>query len=386
MAKPAAKKTPAKAPEKVVDGATMQPRHRRIIRTFYLCVALPCLIACIYLFAIAKDQYASTMGFSVRSQESSSAADILGGITNFSGSTATDSDILFEFIQSQRLVRAVDEKLDLRKIYHMPSDPLFGLSPDSSIEDLTGYWSQMVKVFYSNASGLIEVRVNAFRPDDAQRIAQTIYDESVQMINDLSITARRDATQYARDELTVAQQRLKDAREAVQTFRLRTQIVDPEADMLGRMGVLNSLQEQLATAQVDLDLLHQTSGASDPRSAQMERRVEVITERLARERERFSSSQNESDVAYATLVGEYERLAVDRQFAETAYIAALSTLDSAIAEAARNSRYLAAYIQPTLAETAEYPRRVILMLTLAGFLFAAWTVGVLVYYSLRDRR
>lgn len=364
----------------------MQPRHRTITRAFYLLVVIPCLVTAIYLFAVAKDQYASTMGFSVRSQETNSAADLLGGLTKLSGGTGTDSEILFEFMQSQRLVRAVDDRVNLRKIYAMPSDPLFGLSQDSSIEDLTNYWSRVVKVFFSNASGLIEVRVNAFRPEDAQRIAQAIYDESVAMINDLSIAARNDATQYARDELEIATQRLKDSREAVQQFRLRTQIVDPEADILGRMGVLNSLQEQLATAQVDLDLLYQTSGNSDPRAAQMERRVEVIKERLASERQKFSSADQDEGSAYATLVGEYERLAVDRQFAETAYISALSTLDNAIAEASRQSRYLAAYVEPTLAETAEYPRRWILLITVAGFLFAAWAIGVLIYYSLRDRR
>lgn len=375
----------APAPKANTEKVT-KPRHRNILRALYLGVLLPCFLAAIYMFAVAKDQYASTMGFSVRSQDVSSAIDILGGISQISGSTGTDTDILFEFMQSQRLVRAVDHKLNLRELYHMPSDPIFGLRQDSSIEDLTKYWSRIVKVFYSNASGLIEVRVTAFRAEDAQRIAQAIYDESVRMINDLSIAARNDATQYAREELALAKQRLKNAREAVQQFRLRTQIVDPEADILGRMGVLNSLQEQLATSQVELDLLYQSTGTSDPRAKQMERRVEVIEERLASERERFSSSESDGTNAYATLVGEYERLAVDRQFAETAYVAALGALDSAIAEASRKSRYLAAYIEPTLAETPEYPRRLTMLATLAGFLFAAWAIGVLIYYSLRDRR
>mgnify|MGYP000300701369 CR=1 FL=1 len=365
---------------------TSKPRHRNILRAFYIGVVLPCLVATIYLFAIAKDQYASTMGFSVRSQDVSSAIDVLGGLSQISGGTGADTDILFEFMQSQRLVRAVDDRLNLRKLYHMPSDPIFGLGRDSSIEDLTKYWSRIVKVFYSNASGLIEVRVTAFRAEDAQQIALAIYDESVQMINNLSIAARNDATRYAREELAVAKQRLKNAREAVQQFRLRTQILDPEADILGRMGVLNSLQEQLATSQVELDLLYQSTGTSDPRSKQMERRVAVIEERLASERKRFSSSESDGTIAYAKLVGEYERLAVDRQFAETAYVAALGALDGAIAEASRKSRYLAAYIEPTLAETPEYPRRLTTLATLAGFLFAAWAIGVLVYYSLRDRR
>lgn len=376
---------PKPAP-KPASPAKMQPRHRRVIHAFYLLVLLPCILAAVYLFAFAEDQYASTMGFSVQSQEASSAVDLLGGITQLSGNASSDTDILFEFMQSQRLVQNVDTKLDLRSMYNKPSDPVFSLSQDASVEDLVRYWSRIVSVYYSKATGLIEVRVTAYTPKDAQKIGQVIYDESVRMINNLSNTARNDATRYAREELQLAKDRLKESREAIQKFRLRTQIVDPQVDILGRMGVLNSLQEQLATAQIDLDLLVQTAGTGDPRVKQVERRVEVITKRLATERERFSTSEGETTGAYATLVGEYEHLAVDQQFAETSYISALSTLDTAVADAARKSRYLAAYVEPTLAETAEYPRRFITLATLAGFLFAAWAIGVMIYYSLRDRR
>ncbi|MDA5095393.1 sugar transporter [Aliiroseovarius sp. KMU-50] len=366
--------------------ATVERRHRGIMVALFLVVFLPSLLSAAYLYLVARDQYSSTMGFSVQSQDASSAVDILGGITQLSGSSGSDTDILFEFMSSQTLVRAVDDKLNLRQIYHMPSDPVFGLPEDSTIEDLVQFWSRVVKVYYSASTGLIEVQVLAFKPEDAQRIGRAIYNESVQMINELSISARNDATQYAREELLQTKERLKDAREAVQQFRLRTQIVDPEADILGRMGVLNSLQNQLASAEVELDLLLQTAGGNDPRIGQMERRVDVIKDRLSVERERFSSDEGSDTGAYAKLVGEYERLAVDLQFAETAYLAALAAVDAAVAEASRKSRYLAAYIEPTLAESPEYPQREIISLTIFGFLFAMWAIGTMVFYSLRDRR
>lgn len=363
----------------------MKKRHRGIVRAFYLVVVLPCVIAAAYLYFIAKDQYASTMGFSVRTEDSNSAMELLGGLSNFSGNSGSDTDILFEFMQSQRLVRAVDAKLNLREIYHMPSDPFFGVKQDSSIEELVHFWDRVVKVFYNSTSGLLEVRVTAFDPKSAQTIGAAIYDESSRMINELSAIARNDATRYARQELELAEDRLRKARESVQAFRVRTQIVDPEADLIGRMGIVNTLQEQLATAQVELDLLYQTSGRSDPRVAMAERRVSVIEERLHTERQRLSTDDDNQN-AYAKLVGEYEGLSVDLDFAQKAYIASLGTLDASVAEASRKSRYLAAYIEPTLAETPEFPQRLILLTTLVGFLFAAWATGALVFYSLRDRR
>ncbi|MCI2399800.1 hypothetical protein [Aliiroseovarius subalbicans] len=367
--------------------ARMHKRHRRLLLSFYLFVCFPLIAAVGYLYFVAQDQYASTMGFAVRTEEVSSPVEILGGITDLSGSSSgSDTDILYEFIRSQRLVRLVDERLNLRKIYAAPSDPVFGLDPTGSIEALLTYWNRMVKVYYDPSSGLIELRVTAFQPEDAQRIGQAVFEESTALINNLSAIAREDATRYAASELELAVERLRLARLAMAEFRLRTQMLDPEADILGRMGLLNSLQEQLAAAQIDLDILNETTRSGDPRVERAERRVHVIEARIVEERAQFSTAEGTPNGAYATLVGEYESLAVDRQFAETAYLGALAAFDTARAEALRKSRYLAAYVEPTLAETAEYPQREVILFTLAAFLFGLWATLTMVYYSVRDRR
>ncbi|SPF78695.1 hypothetical protein ALP8811_02625 [Aliiroseovarius pelagivivens] len=367
--------------------ARRRRRHNMIRRFFMLGVLAPILLATAYLYVIAKDQYASYLGFSVRAEDSASPVEMLGGITELAGSSSgTDTDVLFEFIQSQRIVRLVDERLDLRSMYHMPSDPIFGISPDVTIEGLQKFWGRVVKVFYDSGSGLIEVRVTAFSPEDAKAVADAIYEESTLMINKLTAVSREDTTSYARSELEKALERLSSARAAIQKFRLETQIIDPEADIVGRMGLLNSLQNQLASAQIDLDILMQTAREGDPRLVQSRRRVDVIEQRLEQERARFSATDGTVNGAYANLIGDYERLSIDKQFAEQAYLTALASLDMATAEAARKSRYLAAYIEPTLAETPQYPQRLVILVTLAGFLTGIWVVATMVYYSVRDRR
>jgi capsular polysaccharide transport system permease protein len=89
---------------------------------------------------------------------------------------------------------------------------------------------------------------------------------------------------------------------------------------------------------------------------------------------------------FADLVGEYERLVVDQQFAEQTYTAALASFDEAVAEARRQSRYLAAHVRPTLAESPVHPRRLQLTALVALFSFLIWGITVLAVYALRDRR
>ncbi|WP_317056216.1 hypothetical protein [Roseovarius rhodophyticola] len=360
-----------------------------VLLSFVVFVLLPMAAVAYYLWEVAEDQFASTVGFSVRREEVNSAVELFGGITDLSGSSSSDTDILFQFLSGQKIVTSIDSNLDLRAIWSKPQyDPVFAFDPDGKIEDLVDHWQRMVRVSYDSSSKLLEIKVLAFAPLDAQAIAQAIFEESTEMINRLSAIAREDSVRYARDELVTSVERLKSAREAVTRFRNEHQIVDPSVDMETQAGLLGNLQTQLAEALISLDLLSETTRDNDPRLDQARRKVDVIKGRIESEKSKLGISGGdirETD-ALATVFGEYERLVVDREFAEQTYISALSAFDAAQAEAGRKSRYLAAHIEPTLAEQALYPRRIMLLGLTSLFLVLIWSISVLVAFSLKDRR
>ena len=367
--------------------ARMRQRHWSVLASFLAIVILPILIAAGYMYGRAADQFASKVGFTVRQEEPAAEIDFLGGLSNLSGNSSTDTDILYQYIQSQQLVRLVDAELDLQTLWSLPKDdPVFTLGDNASIEDKMDFWARMVRVFYDPGTGLIEVETRAFAPGDAQAIAQSIFSHSSDVINAMSDIAREDTTRHAADELDRAINRLKDARQALTLFRNETQIVDPTVDIQGQMGLLTSLEEQLAQSLIELDLLVATTRPSDPRIAQVERRISGIEKRISEERQKLGAGAGIEGAAFANLVGQFESLQVDLEFAQQAYLTALTAYDTAVAEAQRQSRYLAAYLDPTLAETPEYPRREVILSILAMVLFGVWAILVLVFYSLRDRR
>ncbi|WP_231879010.1 sugar transporter [Rhodobacter xanthinilyticus] len=362
--------------------ARLQRRHKLLAASFAAVVVAPVLLAGLYLYAIANDQFASRVGFSVRREEAGSAVEMLGGIAQLSGSSSSDTDILYEYIRSEAMVRAINARIDLMTVFANPGDPVFSIGSDARIEQMLAFWKRMVDVFYDSSAGLIEIRVLAFDPEDAQQIATAIADESSKMINQLSAIAREDATRYAREDLDQAVASLKEARSAITQFRVRSQIVDPQANVQGRMGILNNLQERLASAMIELDML----AKDDPRRGELQQRIDVIRGRIADERSEFGRAEQENPDNLANLINEYESLTVDQAFAEKRYLTALATYDAAVAEAQRKSRYLAIHIPPTRAETSEYPRRFVILSALAGLLFVAWSIMAMIYYSLRDRR
>lgn len=364
-------------------------RHIIVMVSFVLMVLLPTALSAWYLWTRAADRYVSTVGFSVRTEEIGSAFQMLGGLAELSRASGSDTEVLYRFIQGQELVELADKALDLRSLWSKGDpqrDPVFVYHAPGTVEELVTYWRRMVKI-YNDDSGLLDMHVQAFTPEDARLIASFIYDQSTEMINRLSAIAREDATRYAREELEQAELRLSQARETLTRFRNQRQIVDPSASVQSQMGLLSSLQLQLAQTLIDLDILRQTAPANDPRLIQLGRRVEVIEARLAEEREKLgigTGSSGGSEV-FADLVGEFERLSAERDFAEQSYTAARTTFESAVAEARRQSRYLAAHVRPTLAESAEHPRRATILSIVAAFSFLVWMILVLAGYALRDR-
>ncbi|WP_299606633.1 capsule biosynthesis protein [uncultured Tateyamaria sp.] len=391
---PAAVTPPVVAPQiPSAPPARTRSRHWVALISFLVMVVVPVIVSFWYLTERAAPRYASMSGFSVRNEEVGSAVDLLGAVTQISGSSSSDPDILYQFIQSQELVARADAALNLRALWAKGDpdhDPVFAYHPPGTIEDLVTYWERMVGVYSDSGTGLIDVEVQAFSPEDARRINQFIYDESSEMINRLSAIAREDATRYARDELETTVEQVKVARQALTRFRNETQIVDPEASIQSQMGILSSLQAQLAETLIDLDILLQTSSRQDdPRIIQTRRRIEVIEVRINEEQQKLglgdSGGATDED-AFANLVGEYERLLVDREFAEQSFAASRTAYDAAVAEARRQTRYLAAHVQPTLAESAKYPQ-VYQALGLVGlFSFLLWAILALSAYALRDRR
>lgn len=363
--------------------------NRTLWLSFALCVLAPLFAVCAYLWGVAADQYASTVAFSVRREEPAAAAGLIGGLIGLSAGSSSDTDILYEFIQSQDMVQRLDAGLSLRAIYAPPKpDPVFALRADAPVEDLRDHWRRMTNLSYDPGTGMIELRVLAFTPADATRIAAAAFDECAALVNDLTRAAREDATRLSQEELDRAEDRLRAARAAVTGFRNAHQLVDPEAELQGRMTVLDTLNAALAEARVERESLLRTTRPGDPRIIQRNDRIAAIETQITAERGRLGlpAVSGTDRTGFAGLVGEYEQLVMEREFAEQSYLSAAAAHEAAQLEARRLSRYLAAHVRPTSAETAEYPRRVALAGIAALFLTLGWAACALLAAALRDRR
>ena len=90
IAKPAEHSPPpAAAPTPAARPARIKRRHWLLALSFVVLVLVPIGVAAAYLWTRAADQYISRVGFSVRTEEASSAIELLGGITSLSAVSYT---------------------------------------------------------------------------------------------------------------------------------------------------------------------------------------------------------------------------------------------------------------------------------------------------------
>ncbi|WP_417262506.1 hypothetical protein [Celeribacter sp.] len=366
----------------------LRPRHKAILLGFLLAVVLPLFVIAGYLYTRAADQYVSTIGFSVRAENAMPTSELVSSLIGTSTNGAQDSDILYKYLRSRDLVSQINDEIDLKSLYRKPSgDPIFTLGKNATIEDLTSYWSGMTRVSYDDNSGLIEAEIRSFSPEDSYLIARAVLDQATAKINELSEIARSDTIRFAKGDLDTATENLRAARQELTRFRVENRMVDPDADIQGQMGLLNSLQAQLAEEMISNDLIRlSTTRDNDPRLEQSNRRITIIRNRIEEERATLGSVSEANGPAYSQIVSEYEGLIVDREFAEQRYLAARANYDSAIAEAGRQSRYLAVYNEPAPAETSTQPDRLLIFVLAALFLTGIWALSSLISYSIKDRR
>jgi len=354
--------------------------------SFIALVLVPIMLAAVYLFTIAADQYVSEFRFSLSSIDPPrlDPLSLLAGSASHSPA-ALESQIVVQYITSRAIVDQLDGSLNLRQMFSPPEADWWARLPrPTSIEALVLYWRGQVDPFYDPANGTVVVRARAFTAAEALQLAQAIVAASEQLVNDLSARARRDAVRNAEAEVTQAETRLKAVLGEIRAFRDREGLIDPgkTADATGTIAA--RLRDELVRSNAELSTLKSYMRDDAPAVKVVKARIRSLeTQQRVVARDLTDPDRNRTDTLSRQL-GSYEQLDSERRFAEAAYQHALHGLDQARANADRQQVYIASFVPPSLPEEALYPRRWRSLGVVALIAFALWGIGGLAAQSVRD--
>ncbi len=340
---------------------------------FFAIVVVPTVLALVYYGLWASDRYVSQSLMTVRSSEAQ-IATAFGGLLGSLGANpgAIDGYVVQEYVQSRELVAKLQDDFDLRSLYLVPeADMLSRLPADASMDDLYDYYLDRIEVYFDSTANVVHLEVQAYRPEDAKKIAAAIVRLSDDMVNRISQESRQDAVKFAREEVTLAEDRLRENRLVLYRFREEHGELDPVSAAASIGGIVASLEAELSRYKTELASLRSYMREDAPQIAGVKARIAAIEQQMRAERGRLTNTEETPSLTYSDLLAEYERLMIEEEFAKSAYTSAISALEIARADANRKQAYLVAFVEPSLPADPSKPERLLIIVSfLLGGLLA----------------
>ena len=354
---------------------------------FWLFFVLPMALGTGYYLKIASNQYEATAHFTVE-KNGKLQADPLGALTGLQGNVSSTRDALIikDFIESREVIERTRDDFDLRKLYARPDkDWLSRLDAEASIEEVVEYWQNKVNVEFDTTSGIVNLGVMAFEPEEAVTVIKAILRESEALVNNLSEKSREDSLAFARKELKNAETNLKKARADVRIFRDNEQALSPEKDAESKLLLVENLEADRARAEAELQSLRLELPENSIKIQVAKYKVQALKEQVVKERARSARITGNKDAkTMSMIISKHEELLTEQGFAEKSYEAALLNIEQARIDATQQQRYLTVIVNPKLPEEPIKPKQPndLIVLFLACLLL--WGILSLIIASIRD--
>lgn len=349
-----------------------------------LVIGIPSVLSIAYYGFVASPQYVTTFEFAVRGptqigikENANRFSTSQGGM----GAMSPDAFVVTDYINSPQAIRDVEAKVNLPAIFSKPSVDFWSrLAPRVTSEGLDAYWDRMVSAHFDMISGNVSVAVRAFTPQDSLALANALIASSDVMFRRLNVQAQHDFVQLADQNLGHAEHQLSDADKALLAFRDKTGLINPDRTAMAGSDIINDMRKELEQAETQYASL-QASSPKSPALPSLKIRIGAL-ERQIRVQDRTPSSH--VNIVTPEMLDRYESLNLKWQFAEKEYTEALGLREQAYLSAQNQQSHLALFDAPTLAEKSMYPDRPkgIAVVVLAAA--AAWFVGMLITYAVRD--
>lgn len=374
------------------SGRRTQNGGLKVRHWYLLLVVLPTLLVAGYFYGYAADIYESEARFVVRNRSSGGGAAMMsaggssgGGIAGLISAAqpgGEEARAVVAFLDSHAAVTALRREADIVQIWRRPeADPIARLWwEEPKIEWLHWYFRRRVRAVMDSETGVLLLRVQAFRPDDAQSLAQQLLRLSEDLVNTFSARSMADAIRAAQEDVAKAEQRVIASRDAMIAFREREQAFDPARSAAGAIDTIGRLEAALAQARTELQERRSFMRADNPQVQVLNNRIAALQQQIATERGRVTRGQE----ALTQQVAGMERLELERGFADRQLASATATLEEARSSALRQQVFLARVADPHTPEWALYPRASFNVFTVFISLSVLFGIAWLLIVSARE--
>lgn len=347
---------------------------------------IPTALSIIYFGLIASDVYISESRFVVRSPERQSTSP-LGMMLKGAGFSKAqdDSYTVQDYILSRDALLALNDEIKIKDEYSSPRIDLFsrfaGIDWDDSLEAFYLYYQKKIDVQLDPTSAITTLTVRAYSPETALGVNQRLVEFSESLVNKLNERGRQDMIRFAADEVALAQSAAKAAALALSQYRNAKGVIDPEKQSAIPLQQIAKLQDELIATRSQVVQLEKLA-KDNPQLPVLRQRVGLLESEIEGETKRMAGGER----SLAGKAAEYQRLVLEREFADKMLASAMSTLEQAKNEAQRKQLYLERIVLPNKPDQAMEPRRIRGMLITLLVGLVAWGVLTMLIAGVKEHQ
>lgn len=365
---------------------SLKQRVSRVNRLFLLTVAAPTVLATVYFGLMASDVFVSESRIVVRSPDKQAATG-LGALLKGAGFSRAqdDSYTVRDYVLSRDALKEINDTLAVGAAFSSDTvdrvSRFGGLDFDTSFEALHRYYQKKVDVQQDTASSITTLTVRAYTAQDAQAINQKLLELSEGLVNRLNERGRQDLISSATSEVADAEKKSKAAAIALSVYRNAKGVVDPERQATVQLQQVAKLQDELIATTTQLAQL-KTFTPQNPQIPALQQRAITLRAEMDAETTKVTGGER----SLANKAAEFQRLALEREFADKQLASALVSLEQARNEAQRKQVYIERIAQPSLPDIALEPRRLRSILATFVLGLVAWGILSMLLAGVREHQ
>ena len=350
-----------------------------VLVLFVICFVLPSFAGAIYYGLIASDRFVTEARFAVRPNIGTADKATPDAVGTNAGvpkeMIIQDTLVTQEYIHSRPMLEAIEAQMPLREYFGRDSiDYISRFNSSKTTEKFLRYWKRHVDIDVDPGTGILTLYVEAFDPDESLAITQAVLSEAERMINSLSAKPRQDAVEQSALELKRVEERVLNARQAVNDQRNREGVVDAQKANEANIKMVSELRGSRINLAVQLAIGQRDLGPESRRMIDIRQQIKDLDDNIARLERQSASQDPEQKRLLSNALTRYEALEHDRKREEKYYEQVRIASERARIVAAQKVETFATIIPAVKAESSVEPRRYLMTSLIAAgaaILFAA---------------
>ena len=348
----------------------------------FVFVMLPTFMAGIYYYTIATPFYSTKTEFVIQQAQAPSASGLGGLMSGTPMAGALDSITVQGYLQSQDAMQRLDADNGFRAHYSDPNiDPIQRLAADASNASAYKTYKRNVKISYDPTEGIIKMEVIAADPQKAVDFSKALIGYAEDRVDEITTRLRDDQMSGALESYEGAEAKLHAANMSVVELQKKYKVLSSEAEVGMITGQITGLETQLTQDNLSLAQMESNAQPNKARLDPLKRRIATLQSEIALLRAKLTED-DASGLSLANVQSELLVAQADVQTRQLLLAQSLQAMESARAEANRQTRYLSISVNPIAQDEAAYPRAfentIVVMLIFAGiYLMISMTIAIL---------